>query len=397
MTSSRMRTMPVVLGAQGDTPLIKPWPMGFEKSESWLQKLVHDNPQLLPIDQIEQALGPLVPVAMEVACSHGFIDNLFLTPDGNIVLLEVKLWKNPEMRREVVAQVLDYVASLSTMGWEAFETAILKARGDASLGLYSLIPENMSPLPEADFVDAVSRNLKRGRIVAVIVGDGIREETERLVDLVQSHSGTHFTLALVAISFFINMTTKDLIAIPDVLMKTIMIERGIVIIDEGVPIIKPMPIEAGITVKTISTELFDEALAKVATTLPLKISQFVVSLHDLGVYSEQKKSLQLLAKAPGLGLPIKLGYIDRYGKLWTDNVIPSAPPVAARQYVSKLAALVNGSVSNKDIYSMATTNGKSAPFVSDILDAHQSQWRRVIDDFITSSIAEGSIDREDGQ
>lgn len=114
MKALRARNMPVIISGHTSTkPVIKPWPMGFEKSEEWLQKLVHDHPELLPIDTIEPALGPVVPAAMEVACGHGWIDNILLTANGDIVLLEVKLWKNPELRREVVAQTLDYVSSRS--------------------------------------------------------------------------------------------------------------------------------------------------------------------------------------------------------------------------------------------------------------------------------------------
>jgi len=393
-----MRTQPVIISAVGsEVPVIKPWPMGFEKSEAWLQKLVHDCPQLLPVDQLEPGLGPLVPAAMEVACPHGYIDNLFVTPDGNIVLLEVKLWKNPEMRREVVAQVLDYIASLSAMGYAAFEAAILKARGDGAASLFGLIPEHMEPLPEAEFVNAVSRNLRRGRILAIVVGDGIREETERLVDLVQSHAGAHFTLALVAISFFVNMTTKDLIAVPDTLMKTVMIERGIVVVEDGVAVVKPMPPKSVATVKTISIELFDEALAKIASTLPAKLHALVEELERLGVYSEQKKSLQLLAKAAGVETPIKLGYVDKYGKLWTDNVLPSAPPDAARQYLATLATLIGGSVNDHPTHPAVTTNGKSAPLVADYLDVNRSGWIGAIEAFIAATVAQASIDRDDGQ
>ena len=279
MQAPRARTRPVIISGQDNAvPVIKPWPMGFNKSEAWLQKLVHTCPQLLPVDSLEPAFGRLVPAAMEVVCGHGAIDNILLTADGDIVLLEVKLWKNPEMRREVVAQTLDYISALMTMGYAAFEAAVLKARGDGAKSLHALIPEDHEPLAEAAFVDAVSRNLKRGRVLAIIVGDGIKEETERLVDLVQSHAGAHFTLAIVAISFFVNMATKDLIAVPDTLMKTVMVERGIVVVQDGAAVVKPMPPSSNASPKTISTELFNEALDKTSPGASAKLSKGAVSL-----------------------------------------------------------------------------------------------------------------------
>lgn len=77
-------------------------------SEAWLQRLIHRQPGLLPVAEIESGMGTLISAAMEVNCGHGSIDNLFLTPTGDIILVETKLWSNAEARREVAAQALDY-------------------------------------------------------------------------------------------------------------------------------------------------------------------------------------------------------------------------------------------------------------------------------------------------
>lgn len=388
-----MRSQPVIIkGSDGTTSTIKPWPMVFDKSEEWLQGLIQKYPQLLPIDQIEPNFGIPVPVAMEVSCTHGYIDNLFLTPNGDLILIEVKLWKNPEARREVVAQTLDYIASLSAMGFEAVQAAVLKARSDGAVSLHSLIPEHLGPLPESDFVDAIARNLRRRRILAIIVGDGIREEAELLVDLLQSHAGAHFTLALVAITFFVNLETDDLIAVPDTLLRTVMVERGIVVVDDGAPVIKPVPPKPA---KTISVELFDEALAKIAADLPNKLHALVDELGRQGVFAEQKKSLQLFAKVSGVEAPIKLGYVDKYGKFWTDNVLPSAPQAAARQYLATLAALIGGSVKDDPKFPSVTTNGKAAPLIADYLDVNRAGFIGAIEAFILAAQEQGNIDRRD--
>jgi len=156
-------------------------------SEAWLQQLVFDQPRLLPITQIEPGLGSLTPVATEVACGHGYIDNVYLTGSGDLVIVEVKLWRNPQARREVVAQALDYVAALTGMGFEAFEAACRKGKGMAATSLHGLVAEQADALDEAAFIDAVSRNLARGRIVVLVLGDGIRSETLSLAALLQSH------------------------------------------------------------------------------------------------------------------------------------------------------------------------------------------------------------------
>lgn len=66
--------------------------------EKWLQALIHDHPTILPISDIEPGFSDLIAVAREVPCGHGFIDNLYLTPSGDIVLVETKLWRNTYRR-----------------------------------------------------------------------------------------------------------------------------------------------------------------------------------------------------------------------------------------------------------------------------------------------------------
>jgi hypothetical protein len=118
---------PVLVSSEGQSSRLERVVLGAgTHSEAWLQALIFDHPELLPVAQIEPAFGSLIPAGREVACGTGSIDNLYLTPSGGIVLVETKLWRNVQARREVVGQALDYVSSLMTMGYEAFEAAVLK-------------------------------------------------------------------------------------------------------------------------------------------------------------------------------------------------------------------------------------------------------------------------------
>lgn len=353
------------------------------KSEKWLQTLIHKHPLLLPVHDIEPGIGHPIPAAMEVCCAPGRIDNLYLTPTGNIVLAETKLWKNPQARREVVAQVLDYVATLQAMSYEAFEAAILAARGDGAKSLYDIVATPL--LNEADFIDAVARNLARGRILALVVGDGIREEVHSLAGLLQSHAGSHFTLALVQINLWHDIESGTLIAVPDTLLRTVMVERGIVIFDDGIPRVVPMPVSVGVVSgNTMSSELFDEALAKRDPQLPSMLRAFIGQASGLGVYSEQRAGLHLLVNVPGYELPLKLGYITKTGQYWTENIVSAAPAAAAGLYLERLAQMIDGQVTTDAQPYAATSkgNGKSAPFVRDLLREHADGWFDIIMRFV---------------
>jgi len=98
-----------------------PFRRGEDTSEShdeaWLQALIYDCPAILPIDEIEPGFGTLISLCKELRTGAGRLDNVFITANGNIVLAECKLWRNPQARREVVAQIMDYAQAMSTWGY----------------------------------------------------------------------------------------------------------------------------------------------------------------------------------------------------------------------------------------------------------------------------------------
>ena len=82
-------------------------------NEKFIQELVFDHPSCLPVSEIDRAYEDLVPICMELNTPAGPLDALYVTPTGRIVILEAKLWRNPEARRKVVAQILDYAKEFS--------------------------------------------------------------------------------------------------------------------------------------------------------------------------------------------------------------------------------------------------------------------------------------------
>ncbi len=133
---------PVLVSSSGSqSPLERIYLGVGNHNEKWLQKLIHAHPGILPMAEIEPGFGTLIPAAMEVPCAHGRIDNLFVSPSGDIVFVETKLWRNGESRREVVAQALDYVAALTAMTFEEFQAVTAKGE-QAPKRLYDLVKDN---------------------------------------------------------------------------------------------------------------------------------------------------------------------------------------------------------------------------------------------------------------
>ena len=214
-------------------------------TEASIQTLVHEYPKVLPMDEVEPAYRDMMSLCTELPLRSGFLDNLWMTPRGGIVIGECKLFRNPQARREVIAQALDYARALQRMNYVAFEAAIGKARGVPAFRLWQFVSESLPEsdvMPEAAFIDGVSRRLRDAQLMILIIGDGIREELEDLAGFLQLHAGLHANLALIDLSLWRLPDGRRLI-IPRLPMKTATIVRGIVGIDTAVTGIQVMPDE----------------------------------------------------------------------------------------------------------------------------------------------------------
>ncbi len=192
-------------------------------NESYIQKLIYNTPQVLPISRIEPIYDNPVSLCREMPLKTGFVDAIYVNEDGYITIAECKLWKNPQARREVVAQIIDYAQALSEMDYVTFEKQILLARGGKEKSLFEIINNEENTIDEKDFVDSVSRNLKSGRFLLLIVGDGIQENAENLINFLNNYSKLSFTLSMVEINLY--STSNGVLAVPNVLLKTTEIKR----------------------------------------------------------------------------------------------------------------------------------------------------------------------------
>jgi hypothetical protein len=364
-------------------------------SEAWLQRLIMRQPSLLPVDQIEPAFSTLVPICVELPMLCGFLDNLLLTPNGDIVLVECKLWRNPEARREVVAQIIDYAKEISGWTYEKFEDAIRRAETvgeepeSTPRRLYDLAAAR-SEIDEAAFHDAVSRNLKRGRFLLLVVGDGIREGIEAMAEFLQQHAGFHFTLAFVEIALF--QAPSGYIAQPRVLARTVNIERGIVTLDEGrisfkPPASGPLPNGNGARRTTITQDRYFERLERDLPGSEALLTQFLDQLAALDVYAEYGAESMILRWRPVRGREWNVGTISKHGQVWLDYFGAQANGMGLlylhKQYLDILATLATGAYvqkTKKETGWYVTQDGRGAITVDKLLStkAGTDKWTEAI-------------------
>lgn len=166
-------------------------------AETALQEAIKRNPEVIPVADLE--LGEVVVVGRETSLPAGAIDLLLVDSKGQIVIVETKLSRNPELRRQVTAQVLDYGASLwrtaSTL--REFEALVLRywhsnacedtrvkdaesLREGLELAFKELCGEDWD---YDDFEASLAENLANGQHVLLVVASGLMDGLSR--DLLQ--------------------------------------------------------------------------------------------------------------------------------------------------------------------------------------------------------------------
>jgi hypothetical protein len=104
-----------------------------------------------------------------------------------------------------------------------------------SKGIIELI-NDFDPIDENQeqiIIDNCERNLKRGRLLLLIVGDGIRESVEDMVTYLSSSPQLQFTLGLVELQVFKNPNSEGLIIIPNLITRTREIIRAVIKIENS--------------------------------------------------------------------------------------------------------------------------------------------------------------------
>ena len=92
---------PVVVHSSGaSTTLQRLQPGGSGLyNEAYIQNLVFEDPESLPIDEIDCAYEDMATIRNELSTLVGSVDGLSITATGRTVLFEANLWRKPEVRR----------------------------------------------------------------------------------------------------------------------------------------------------------------------------------------------------------------------------------------------------------------------------------------------------------
>lgn len=157
-----------------------------KKLEEALQTLIEKHPQVIPGNQIDpESDDPprFVLLHREMPLGGWSLDHLLVDQRAVPTLLEAKLVQNPEARREVVGQILEYAANAARVwgdGQARRKAEEFWQKKGKDIG--KIIHEHLNWDNVEAFWEQVEENLEIGRIRLIIAADELRPEVERMID-----------------------------------------------------------------------------------------------------------------------------------------------------------------------------------------------------------------------
>lgn len=211
---------------------------GIQYDEAHIENLLFEHPEILPISEIDSAYTDPISVCTQLSTRVGPLDILYITRSGRIVILEAKLWRNPEAKRKVIAQILDYASEMTRWSYEDLEREVSRRRGAGKQSLFHLVCGDGNEEQEAQFVDEVTRSLRTGRFLLLICGDGIREGLGGIAEFLENHTTLDFTFGLIEMAIYGAADGRYLVY-PRVLANSVILRRQVIRIEgSGVSLIE---------------------------------------------------------------------------------------------------------------------------------------------------------------
>jgi hypothetical protein len=161
------------------------------EAEDFLQKFIYDNPESLPLDDIKEDIRLLI-LAREFPTGSGPIDALGIDKDGEIYVVETKLYKNPD-KRLVLAQVLDYGAAL-WRGYANFNDFLRTLEEHAQNQFHTSLNQKLKDffgITDDDLstlLDALESNLTDGNFRFVVLMNRLQDRLKDLIIFMNRNS-----------------------------------------------------------------------------------------------------------------------------------------------------------------------------------------------------------------
>ena len=171
--------------------------------EDNLQQYIYDNPESIPLYDIKEDIKLLI-LAREFSTKSGPIDALGVDKDGELYLIETKFYKNPD-KRTVVAQVLDYGASLWS-NFRDFGNFVEQINLHTNKDFGKTLKQRLTDFFEISedeinyLLENTRRNLNDGNFKFVVLMDHLHDQLKDLIIFLNNNS--EFTVYAVELEYY---------------------------------------------------------------------------------------------------------------------------------------------------------------------------------------------------
>ena len=269
--------------------------------------------------------------------------------------------------------------------------------------LVDLASDGDDDMDERAFVDRMNRNLRLGRFVLLIVGDGIHEGVEKMADFLNQTPQLQFTLGLVEMGLYAlddKAQPADFFVQPRIVARTREVTRAVVEIKTTVQpdaihvSVPPTPTKAQGERRPLTESAFLEQLSESSSPEVVTFAQGVLEqapAHDLTI--TWGEGGPLLRYEDETGHRFTFGKLSRGGTLgdthWLGGQCLRRGLDASiyQSYLDQVAALIPGATRRRvrtpkgtELEYVATSDGpkKGGPPLATLV-THGPEWFEIID------------------
>jgi len=155
--------------------------------EAHLQEILFRDPDIVPVEDIssDTELSPIKLMLKEVGLpGSGATDLVGIDKNGNIYIIETKLARNPEVRRQVIGQILEYAAFLHEKGLDWLDDVVKKQKKVSISEYFDKL--NDPDWDKESFEQNLRDNLNSGTFKLFIAVDEMNPDLQRIINYMEN-------------------------------------------------------------------------------------------------------------------------------------------------------------------------------------------------------------------
>ncbi len=201
------------------------------KNEAFLEETLANSPVLMGLESRRTGIrGPfklLQQVCMQTPSGRGLRpDIVMFAASGHVIVVEVKLYVNPELRdRAVIAQIIDYASSFAALD----EQHCCELFGEADDSTWTESVESMFPgeTDAEDLAAALLGRIQRGELNLVIACDKVPPGLPEIVAGIATQHSLGFDLDLVELTPYVHEVSDSaqIVFVPTTRLVTQIVSR----------------------------------------------------------------------------------------------------------------------------------------------------------------------------